>query len=62
MTQPRNPSGTRIRYDGQLIPAADAINRYHRDEKLQKKYSQAYQNVDDQQLTWEEVAERLTDR
>lgn len=53
-------TGTLLAYDGELIPAEDAMARYDRDEKLQEKYEEAENNLDDLQMTWDDVEEKLS--
>lgn len=51
-----------IRYDGELIDAADAIFRNERDKNLQEKYLEAEEKVDDLQMTWDDLEEKLEDK
>lgn len=51
--------GSRIKYDGELISLKDAQARYERDEKLQEKYRQAEQDLDELQMTFDDVKRRL---
>ena len=53
-------SGSLIAYDGELIPAEDAVARYERDEELQEKYKEAEENVPELQMTWDDVEEELS--
>lgn len=54
-------SGSKIAYDGELIAAGDAVARYRRDEEIQEKYKEAEENVDDLQMTWDDVEEELSE-
>lgn len=54
---PKN--NTKLSYDRKLIPAADALARYKRDEQLREKYEAAEANLDPEQMTWEDVEETL---
>jgi len=53
-------SGSKIAYDGELIPAADAVARYERDEEIQEKYKKAVEELSDMQMTWDDVEEELS--
>jgi len=53
---------TSISYDGKLIPIEDYAHRRHRDQARAEKYRRAEANVDEDQMTWSDVAERLTDQ
>lgn len=53
---------TSIRYDGKLLSVKDYARRRHRDKQLSKKYQEAEANVEEDQMTWSDVAERLTDQ
>lgn len=53
-------SGSKIAYDGELLPAEDVLARYDRDEEIQEKYSEAAENVDKLQMTWKDVEEKLS--
>lgn len=52
-------NGSLLAYDGELIPAADAVARYERDEKIEEKYIQAVRDRDLEQLGWDDVEDRL---
>lgn len=52
--------GSLLAYDGELINAVDAAARYKRDEKIQEKYIEAQENVDDLQMTWDDVEDELS--
>lgn len=51
--------GTLLAYDGELLPAADAMARYRRDEELRNRYEEAENELDDGQLTWDDVENLL---
>lgn len=53
-------SGSKLAYDGELLPADDAIARYRRDEKIQEKYDKAVEELSDLQMTWDDVEEELS--
>lgn len=52
--------GSLLSYDGELIPAEDAVARYERDEKIQEKYEEAEEALDDLQMTWDDVEKELS--
>ena len=51
--------GTKIVYDGQLIDAEDALNRYKRDTKIKLKYEMG--QAEKGQLTFEDIKCRLSE-
>ena len=51
--------GTLLAYDGELLPAADAMARYKRDDELRNKYEEAENELDSGQLTWDDVENLL---
>lgn len=51
--------GTRIAYDGQLIDAEDALNRYERDTAIKLKYEMG--QPEQGQLTFEDIKCRLSE-
>jgi len=51
--------GTKIAYDGKLLPIEDAMARHDRDRGLSEKYAAAEKQVDEEQMTWTEVEETL---
>lgn len=51
--------GSLMAYDGELIPAADAMTRYERDKKIEAKYEEA--EAEAGQMTFEQVKERLSE-
>ena len=53
-------SGSQIAYDGALLPFEDAAARIERDQELQVKYEEAEKNVDDLQMTWDDVEAKLS--
>lgn len=53
-------SGSKIYYDGELLPAEDVAARYERDESIKEKYAEAEENVDELQMTWSDVEEELS--
>lgn len=46
-------------YDDVMLPAEDALARYDRDRALHEKYREAEKNVDEEQMTWEDVEAAL---
>ena len=50
---------TMLAYDGELLPAEDALNRYRRDEQLKEKYEEAEQALSSEQFTWSDVEANL---
>lgn len=50
---------TMLAYDGELLPAEDALNRYRRDEQLEEKYEEAEAALDSEQFTWSDVEANL---
>ena len=53
-------NNSKLSYDGELIPAADALARYERDEQIRQKYAEAAASVEDLQLTWDDVDKKLS--
>jgi hypothetical protein len=53
-------NGSKMAYDGELIDAADAVSRYKRDRAIAQKYRKAEENVDDLQMTWDDVVSELS--
>lgn len=53
---------TQIVYDEKLLPAADVLARYDRDDKIAQKYDDAVAERDALQMSWGDVAERLSGR
>jgi len=51
--------GSKAAYDGELIDLEDAVARYQRDRELEEKYVKAEQELEEEQLTWSEIEERL---
>jgi len=54
--------GSKASYDGELIPLKDAQIRYKRDRELQEKYREAEEALSEEQLTFEDVKEKLEER
>lgn len=50
---------TMLAYDGELLPAEDALKRYRRDEQLKEKYEEAEQALSSEQFTWSDVEANL---
>jgi len=42
------------------LPAEDVLARYERDEQIQEKYAEAEENLDDLQMTFEDVKDKLS--
>jgi len=55
-----NPSQSKASYDGKLINLSDMQTRCRYDDARQRMYEWAENRVDDEQMTWSDVEERLS--
>jgi len=50
---------SQISYDGELIPLADGQLRYKKDEARNRMYNWAEEKIDEPQMTWDDVENKL---